>query len=82
LLLNEYLSEFMHFETIFFVDNDFFKPTRPTKEWKIPHFFETFPYSVYWQKLNLNMVKYVFIVRYIYCHTANLSANANHIKMF
>ena len=45
LLLNEYLGDFMHFETIFFVENDFFKkpPTHPTKVWKIPHFFETFP---------------------------------------
>ena len=25
LLLNEYLGDFMHFETIFFVENDFFK---------------------------------------------------------
>ena len=27
LLLNENLGDFMHFETIFFVENDFFKPT-------------------------------------------------------
>ena len=36
----------MHFETIFFfAENDFFKPTHPTKVRKIPHFFffETFP---------------------------------------
>ena len=39
LLLNEYLGDFMHFETIFFVENDFFKPTHPTEVWKIPHFF-------------------------------------------
>ena len=34
LLLNEYLGDFMHFETIFFfyffAENDFFKPTHPT----------------------------------------------------
>ena len=38
----------MHFETIFFVENDFFKkpPTHPTKVWKIPHFFETFPKGI------------------------------------
>ena len=42
LLLNEYLGDFMHFETIFFfffAENDFFKPTHPTKVRKIPHFF-------------------------------------------
>ena len=40
LLLNEYLGEFMHFETIFFLaENDFFKPTHPTKVRKILHFF-------------------------------------------
>ena len=27
----------------FFAENDFFKPTHPTKVLKIPHFFETFP---------------------------------------
>ena len=45
LVLNEYLSDFMHFETIFFVENDFFKkpPTHPTKVWKIPHFFWNLP---------------------------------------
>ena len=46
--LNEYLGDFMHFETIyfFFAGNDFFKPSHPTKVRKIPHFFfETFPYS-------------------------------------
>ena len=45
LLLNEYLGDFMHFETIFFfAENDFFKPSHPTKVRKIPHFFfETFP---------------------------------------
>ena len=30
LFLNEYLGDFMHFETIFFVENDFFKPAHPT----------------------------------------------------
>ena len=40
LLLNEYLGDFMHFKTMyFFVENDFFKPTHPTKVRKIPHFF-------------------------------------------
>ena len=40
LLLNEYLGDFMHFETIFFfAENDFFKPTHPTKVWKIQYFF-------------------------------------------
>ena len=43
LLLNEYLGDFMHFETIFiyffFAENDFFKPTHPTKVQKILHFF-------------------------------------------
>ena len=39
LLLNEYLGDFMHFETIFFffAENDFLKPTHPTKVWKIPY---------------------------------------------
>ena len=41
----------MHFETLFFFsENDFFKPTHPTKVRKIPpffyFFFETFPYRV------------------------------------
>ena len=40
LLLNKYLGDFMHFETIFFfAENDFFKPIPPTKVRKIPHFF-------------------------------------------
>ena len=54
LLLNEYLGDFMHFETIFFVENDFFKkpPTHPTKVWKIPHFFETFPKGRVQKKIN------------------------------
>ena len=47
LLLNEYLGDFMHFETIYFIffaENDFIKPTHPTKVRKILHFFfETFP---------------------------------------
>ena len=37
-----------YFFFIFFAENDFFKPTHPTKVRKIPHFFffETFPYSI------------------------------------
>ena len=50
LLLNEYLGDFMHFETIFFfffAENNFLKPPPPPKGGKIPpfffFFFETFP---------------------------------------
>ena len=46
LLLNEYLGDFMHFETIFFIfffaENDIYKPTNPTKVRKFRAFFETF----------------------------------------
>ena len=46
LLLNEYLGDFMHFETIFFLQKmNFSNPPNPTKVRKIPQFFfETFPY--------------------------------------
>ena len=41
LLLNEYLGDFMHFETLFFffLENDLFQTHPPTKVWKIPNFF-------------------------------------------
>ena len=33
-----------YFLFLFFMENDFFKPTHPTKVWKIPYFFfEGFP---------------------------------------
>ena len=51
LLLNEYLGDFMHFETLFFSENDLFQTHPPTKFRKNPIFFffliEPFPYSVY-----------------------------------
>ena len=37
-----------------FMENDFFKPTHPTKVWKIPYFFfEPFPKQI---SYNMNMV--------------------------
>ena len=39
LLLNEYLGNFRHFQSTFFIKNDFFNTTHLPKVWKIPYFF-------------------------------------------
>ena len=38
---------------LFFMENDFFKPTHPTKVWKIHTFFEGFPKWLFRQNLLL-----------------------------